>query len=282
MSSHCKRVTRRWRRYLRLSMRTFIVVVLLVGGWLGWIVRTARIQREEVAAITRRGGVVEYDSGWTDNQTLQPQDPGALDRLVSAIGVDYFSNATVVYIGMLCTEEKMSHVAKLAALRSLSLRTTRPANGALAHLNALTKLSELDLGFATICDADLAHLERLGNLSKLDLGVTDVTDAGLIHLKGLTNLSNLNLTATHITDQGLIHLRGLKNLSTLNLGGTLVTDAGLIHLKGLTSLTTLDLVGTAVTDAGMKRLKQALPRLTISHSFRLPPDALEFLSGLYW
>jgi Leucine-rich repeat (LRR) protein len=282
MSSHCKRVTRPWRRYLRFSMRTFIVVVLLVGGWLGWIVRTARIQRDEVAAITRAGGIVEYDSGWTDNQTLQPQESGALDRLVNAIGVDYFSNATVVYVGMLCTEEKMSHVTKLTALRSLSLRTTRPANGALAHLNGLTKLSELDLGFATICDADLAHLEGLGNLSKLDLGVTDVTDAGLIHLKGLTNLSYLNLTSTHITDKGLIHLRGLKNLSTLDLGGTLVTDAGLIHLKGLTNLTALDLIGNAVTDSGIKELKQAHPRLTIRRSLRLPADPLEFLPVLYW
>jgi hypothetical protein len=282
MSSHPERVSRPWRRYLRFSVRTFIVVVLVVGGWLGWIARTARIQREEVAAITRGGGMVEYDYGFTCDKLLLPEQPGALDRLFNAIGVDYFSNATVVYIGMLCTEEKMSHVTKLTALSSLSLRITSPANGALAHLNGLTKLSELDLGFATICDADLAHLEGLVDLSKLDLGVTDVTDAGLIHLKGLTKLSNLNLTATHITDKGLVHLKGLNNLSTLNLGGTLVTDAGLIHLEGLTGLTTLDLVGTAVTDAGVKKLKQALPRLTISHSLRLRSDALEFLPVLYW
>ena len=32
-------VSRPWRRFLRFSVRGMIVAVLLVSGWLGWIVR---------------------------------------------------------------------------------------------------------------------------------------------------------------------------------------------------------------------------------------------------
>ena len=49
-----------WRRFLRFSVRGMIVLVLVIGGWLGWIVRSARIQRDAVAAIQRTGGSVQY------------------------------------------------------------------------------------------------------------------------------------------------------------------------------------------------------------------------------
>ena len=41
------------RRYLRMSVRGTIVLVLAVGGLLGWIVRSAAIQRDAVAASGR-------------------------------------------------------------------------------------------------------------------------------------------------------------------------------------------------------------------------------------
>ena len=49
-----------WRRKLRFSVRSLLVLVLVIGGWLGWTVRNARIQREAVAAIRLAGGTVTY------------------------------------------------------------------------------------------------------------------------------------------------------------------------------------------------------------------------------
>jgi hypothetical protein len=66
-------ISRPWRRFVRFSVRGMIVVVLLVGGWLGWIVRCARIQREAVAAITKSGGLVDYNWEW-ENQVPVPGD----------------------------------------------------------------------------------------------------------------------------------------------------------------------------------------------------------------
>ena len=54
------RVLRPWQRFLRLNVRGLIVVVLVTGGWLGWLVRCVGIQREAVQAITAAGGRVSY------------------------------------------------------------------------------------------------------------------------------------------------------------------------------------------------------------------------------
>ena len=43
------------------SVRGLIVVVLVTGTTLGWIVRSARIQRAAVAAIESTKGSVRYD-----------------------------------------------------------------------------------------------------------------------------------------------------------------------------------------------------------------------------
>ncbi len=64
-----------WWRFVRLSLRGLIVVVLLIGGSLGWIVRSAHTQRDAVAAIGRAGGSVRYESGWTDDPKLQTAGP---------------------------------------------------------------------------------------------------------------------------------------------------------------------------------------------------------------
>ena len=62
MTDQAKPVSRPWRRFLRFSVRGMIVLVLVIGGWLGWIVRSARIQREAVAAIEKSAGVLTTGS----------------------------------------------------------------------------------------------------------------------------------------------------------------------------------------------------------------------------
>ena len=47
-----------WRFALSLSLSTFMVLILVVGGVLGWVARRERIQGEAVAAIERAGGRV--------------------------------------------------------------------------------------------------------------------------------------------------------------------------------------------------------------------------------
>jgi hypothetical protein len=82
----------RWPR-LRLSVRALMILVLLLGGGLGWIERSARIQRDAVAAIERTGAGDVYD--WQlRNGTHNPKGkPWAPRWLVDRLGVDYFGSA---------------------------------------------------------------------------------------------------------------------------------------------------------------------------------------------
>ena len=190
------------RRHLRISVRGLIVVVLLVGAFLGWIVQSAQTQREAVAAITRAGGQVRYEWGWARDPKLAAQPPWQPNWLVDAIGVDYFAHAFGVVFWYNGSDEELAHVGRLPTLVCVLLPQTN------------------------VTDAGLAHLKGLTNLYALSLDGTQITDAGLTHLHGLTNLSALTLSFTRVTDDGLRNLKGLTNLSTLNLDSTQVSDGG--------------------------------------------------------
>ena len=53
----------RWWNRLRISLGAFLTLVLVIGGWLGWIVHSGRIQRDAVAAI----GVPAVEYGTNGN-----------------------------------------------------------------------------------------------------------------------------------------------------------------------------------------------------------------------
>ena len=46
---------------LRFRLRSLVILVLLVGGALGWFVHRARVQRNAVAAVKSIGGQAVYD-----------------------------------------------------------------------------------------------------------------------------------------------------------------------------------------------------------------------------
>jgi hypothetical protein len=209
MTDQAKPISRPWRRFLRFSMRGMIVVVLLVGGWLGWIVRSARIQREAVAAIKNAGGAVAY--GWAEEEFSHPVDgpwwaPGCI---VALAGVDFFGHVTAVGLKQFSTE----------------------GESPLLNIRQFAQLEDLDVSNSSFSDADLPVIEEVTSLRRFYLDGSRVTDAGLVHLRGLTNLAILNLDKTRVSDAGLIHLAGLSNLTTLRLNGTKVTDAGVKKLE---------------------------------------------------
>ena len=242
MTDHARPVSRPWRRFLRVSVRGMIVLVIVVGAGLGWIVRRAHIQRDAVAAIRKAGGALAYS--WDPKNGFASAGPTwAPGWLLRLSGADFFG-----------------HVAAVNLRGSLE-----QADATLVEVSRLNQLQRLWLNDASVTDAGLVHLEGLTTLSFLTLQDTQITDAGLVHLMGLTKLSILDLHGTRVTDAGLVHLKRLTNLSALELNGTQVADAGLVHLKGLTKLSVLWLNRSQVTDAGMNELKRTLPGLTIHH-----------------
>jgi hypothetical protein len=78
------------RHYVRISVRALMVLVLFAGGWMGWLVRSARVQRAAVAAIQRVNGYVEYEWDFLNPNRKPSPRPWWPKWLVDSIGVDYF------------------------------------------------------------------------------------------------------------------------------------------------------------------------------------------------
>jgi hypothetical protein len=78
---------RPWWRYLRLSVRGLMLVVLAVGGCLGWWLHLARVQRQAVAAIRGAGGTISYERDVPGD----PSTPGWRRWVAEHVDVDLTS-----------------------------------------------------------------------------------------------------------------------------------------------------------------------------------------------
>ena len=267
MTDQAKPASRPRRRFLRFSVRGMIMLVLVIGGWLGRTARVARIQREAVAAIRKADGEISYDWEWKSGAAHSGKRPqGTLP-----VGRSFRRRLLRSCRPRLLLRERDASTSEKG-------RTT--ARGAEESPHAANEEPSQPRDSLTGCtpeqvqighepwepnerDAVLPLLKGLSGLSRLDLNGVDLTGDRLLWLEGLTTLTHLDLGRTRITDSRLRRLRTLVKLSELNLDGTEITDAGLAHLKGLTRLSRIDLGDTRVTDAGVHELQQALPSLTI-------------------
>ena len=136
--------------------------MVVIGAGLGWLVRSAQIQHEASAAITRAGGSVTYVWRWNSRITFLGGPPFLPEWLVDRIGIDYCGHVTD------------------ASLSSSS--TTSVA--VLEQVGRLGQLDRLILHQSSISDVQLVYLKGLKSLSSLDLSDTQITDAGLAQLQG--------------------------------------------------------------------------------------------------
>ena len=209
------------RDWLRFSVRSLLVLVLVVGSLLGWLIYRVRAQCEAVAAIQKAGGFVVYRWKWRNGSVDRLGKPGVPGWLLQWLGPDFFYGVKrvdlVADFGDGADDRLMIRVAQLRDLEALNLH-----------------------GDKDVTDVGLAHFEGLNQLRALDLSKSGVKDAGLIHLKGLTNLWYLSLDDTGVTDAGLSHLRGLSNLKVLRLNGTMVSGVGVRELAKVMPNTRID------------------------------------------
>jgi hypothetical protein len=180
------------RKYLRFSLRSLLVLILLIAGWLGWIVHRARAQRDAVAAILKLQGTVKYDWERKDGRNLPNGKPWWPGWLVSLFGIDYFARVTQV---------------RLVAVHELS-------DSELVHISNLSGLEELDLHRSPVTDARLSYLAGLTDLQSLTLFHTPVSDTGLVRLTKMHRLRTLSIEDTSVTDSGAAALqKALPKLS---------------------------------------------------------------------
>jgi Leucine-rich repeat (LRR) protein len=233
-------------RWFQFSMRTMIVLMLLVCcglGWLGSLIHRAREQEDVVNMIRQINGSVQF------------AEPSFLERnsvLRTVVGERELAPVRGVMLGLGTTDDHLLQLKKLRKLQWLKLNETFVHD--LSPLKSFRRLRALDLYKTQL--SDLSPLAELSRLEVLELESTPVSD--LSPLAGLKGLTTIDLTGTRVSD--LSPLSGLSGLTVVYLRGAPVSD--LSPLAGLHCLTWLDLRGTQVTDLS------PLAELTNLHEIR--------------
>jgi Leucine-rich repeat (LRR) protein len=254
---------RRWWHRVRFSVRGLLLLVLIIGGLLGSVVRPAQRQREAVARISKSGGWVWYSWHFSGRDFSRTAKPAAPQWLVDLVGVDYFGHVVHVFMGEQATDVELAEVGQLDGLELLNAGPSRISSSGMAHLEGRTRLRGLDLYGTHISGGGLSHLRGMTHLESINLNSSDVRDSDLESLTQLPALKDLSLHRTLIGDTGMGYLKRIKSLQSLQLGRTNITDAGLLELKELPNLTELRYYGETVSSAGLTELQRALPRLKV-------------------
>lgn len=254
------RSTRRWHRF---SLRTLLIVVILVAVGLSLLMRHVHEQRETVqrekvavAELNKLGGSVVCA---IQAEPVLPSLPVWLRKILG--DEEYQPVESVLYrANMAIVELGSRHPIEIEGLSSSNAQGT---DAGLKHIGQLTAVRGLYMENRNFENAELEYLCKLSSLKHIDLKYTPITDVGLEYIGRLTTLESLDLCNTKITDAGLEHIAKLAGLQALFMNNTQITDAGLEHIAKLTGLQSLFMDNTQITDAGLAKLKAALPRCKI-------------------
>jgi hypothetical protein len=249
-----------------IRLRTCLLVILILGLWVGWNESRARGQKRAVAEVKKYNRFVQYDYEFANGKTATKatRAPEWIRRL---FGDDYIQEVTgVTYIDQPICDTTLAPLDNLGEIEELCF-VSRMHHG----LQEVKPPPEMDV----VTEAGLARLEKLTRLRRLVISehhwskneerylrACTITGRGLGALRSLTSLKELRLGRTLVDDAGLAALEGMTSLEVLELYRTPVSDFGLVHLRGLKRLKKLDLSYTKVTHAGVERLKKDLPALT--------------------
>jgi hypothetical protein len=184
---------RRRPRWLRYSLRTLLVLVLVVSlplAWLGFKMKQAADRAAAVERIRKLGGTVIYDyqrmwddlGYWRIDYTKERAGHETLRRW---LGNDFFDKVV---------EVRFAHHGVSATMMGPYTNTTELSDNA---------------------DLELPRLAVLGDIEYLDLSHSNLTDAGLAHVAQFKKLRWVNLSLSKVTPAGAERLR--KQLPQCNV-----------------------------------------------------------------
>ena len=206
------RVKKPRRRYLQFSLRTLLLLMLVLCGLLAWQIDRVKKQRAAVAWVLEMGGSVLYGHEVDeDGHALINPPPPAPAWLIDRLGIDFVDEV-----------ERVN-------LRNKDIDD-------LARLRGMPGLRWLYLGDTDV--SDLSPLAGLTDMRDLELSGTNVTD--LSPLTGMTNLRRLHINHTPVSD--LSPLAELTNL--IGFYGRFTPISDLSPLATNTGMRSIDLTGT--------------------------------------
>ena len=110
------------RRFLRFTLRSLLLLMLVVCVALGWKVERARKQRDAVNWVQKFGGSVDYDYQIDDNGRPIPNaEPPGPKWLLKQLGIDFFDDVVSVNLTKATQVSDVSPLAWLTSLERLYL-----------------------------------------------------------------------------------------------------------------------------------------------------------------
>ncbi len=155
-------------------------------------------------------------------------------------------------------DEQFLNIARLPALRSLSIRQTNLTTKSWPLFRS-TDLRIVELESPGIDDTTVRFLARNTSLFEICLRGGALTDEGVEELFKLPKLSAIEIDARHLTVASARHLSAMPELSRVSLkGGANITDEW-IALLAHKEFSRFEVSNSAITDDGVALLKHNPP-----------------------
>ena len=294
------------RRWLRISTRTLLLIVLIISAVLGYFSHRARKQEQLVrrlAAEQRASFGFRQDK--SEIGSMIPESAiHAPKWLRDLVGDHAFATIYRVHTHKV-SEEDLRLLSDFPTIEYLALDEGVRDEG-MRHVGRLRNLKELEVRSLHITDKTLSYLSRLRKLEHLRLDGAQITDQGLKQLANLTSLKELSLGLTQVTADGVTWLRKRFPKASISPStfaavpeereavqqlikdgarfsadkdgfirfvyfvGKEMGDEHLVPLESLKRLEGLSTASTRVTFAGIERLQQAHPTFKVWPGFRKP------------
>ncbi len=211
------------RRWFRLSLRGLMVLVLIVGGGVGWLAATIETRRAAVRAVLEAGGHVE-DDYWADvpqhGDSWLTRGRRTAERWVTAaVGHDLFRNVVKVWSAEPVGPAALVPLDRFSKLEALSLKDVTRIGDGWKFLQRLERLRSVELTGPGLDTTALVAVAQLRGLQVLRLDDASAADAGFAALATLPALDELTLRACpNLTEAGASSLvAGLPALRMLRL-----------------------------------------------------------------
>jgi hypothetical protein len=246
------------RRWLRYSLRTFLVLITALALWLGVITKRARDQRDAVAMLASIGITPNYDyqarydaDGFLIFDPTRPRPP--LSWLGEQLGEYYFFDVVAILDTRIDADSQTiaAAAARLPRLRQL-------------HVNTAFDFHELQ----QVCQC--THLERLG------FSIARLTGDQLQPIERLSKLEHLYLLdKSRLSPDEVLQIVGrLSGLHKFWADGLAFPQESLAHLANLDHLSWFDVSIDPLPDIQLAEILNRFPALEMASIYIQPelPD----------
>ncbi len=285
------------RLWFRLSLRTWMVLIVVIAVPIGWLARQIHTQRQAIAAVVAAGGTIGFIYHWQDDPAtgMKRTEPAAPRWLRRWLGDELFQSVYSVTYDNVTTPDALVGLAAFDRLEVLSLEESSdpsrlfPVEVDWRPVQGLQNLHSVGVHGRLASDRALGEFGRVAAIEYLWIDRAPATAAGFARLADCVTVRSLNLTdCPGLDDRTLARLvphlprldsvwidnsgrvastlpalaRHTLKLENVLLGArTGITDDDLRAIGGITQLKSLDLRDLQITDAGLAHLAR-LTRLT--------------------